>query len=194
MIFFLLISVLIGILLIAVIEQQTAKYGVTQPSTILTYCACQCKRLFTMLGRWFAYISSFLLHVKNFIVEYLSELIPSLYAILVPIGEIIISPAYFLKGYIDYAVEIIKSSYRAFRSTTPVTSTSIGDQPPATRGRKRRVSTQSPDSCCDESTNTLLLIVGTLIVIGALFGVAFYYVYDMENSSWSSIIQSLSIF
>ena len=155
--------------LVAIIEQQSTKYGWThRPSTILSHTAQKCQSLFTYCGKVFAQICSFLIQIKDFAFEYLKDLIPYFLAVCIPLFELLSSPLYVLKGYVDQCWKYIYIDSQANGESA--------EQPPpeaeeVKRTGRRKKPAERPAAISyteDNCTNLLLLGIGTLLVLVAI--------------------------
>lgn len=100
-----MLNVLIGffaVFLSSVVWQHIARKlgSEIKPSIVLWNMVDPAQRLFLWLGTWLAHLSSFYTYLKKFC----GELFISISELLIPVGQLCISPLFFVKGYFDTAM------------------------------------------------------------------------------------------
>jgi len=100
-----LLNILIGIVTVfsssVVWEHIARKTGSNfKPSVGLWNMIEPSQNFFLWLGGWLARLSSFYTYLKNFF----GELFVSISELLTPLGQLCMTPLYFLKGYFDTAM------------------------------------------------------------------------------------------
>lgn len=100
------LSILIPIVGIFLWEHVGRQKDYTQrPSIYLTWIAEKAQNLFEHIGRYFAWISSFLTKID------LGDILKTIHDLLKPIFDLIVSPFYFMIGYLDMASEYLSKSW-----------------------------------------------------------------------------------
>ena len=100
-----LLSVLVGFLTVffssVIWEHIARKVGSNfKPSVGLWNMIDPAQQFFLWLGGWLARLSSFYTYLKNFF----GELFVSVSELLTPLGQLCMTPLYFVKGYFDTAM------------------------------------------------------------------------------------------
>lgn len=111
-----------AVIFLAIVEQHVSSHPDSivswvmrgqPPSVALNKVARLCVDLFKYIGRKLSVLCSFLLQLRDFLMEYLKKFWPCLKEILVPIFEIITSPCYVVVGYFQQTMEYVASSFGA---------------------------------------------------------------------------------
>lgn len=94
-----LMTSVVVLLVLALLQQQFKKRNWTLPSTHLSKLAKHFEDLWTKVGALLAQIGTLLVQLKDAIILYLEDLVPSVQEILFPIVSMLLSPLFIFKGY-----------------------------------------------------------------------------------------------
>jgi hypothetical protein len=170
---------------LAIIEQKASIYGYVAPSVALSRFAKASIQFFLLLGKYFAIVCSFLLQIKKYAMEYLKDLLPHLLSILIPMGEIIISPIYFVEGYARHAWELLKSSTPSFGTASSpkvavIETIDDGSNETIRRRGRPKAKVAGVESGNDEYVFNVILLVGGTLCVFAVLGTIIYYCLSFE--------------